>query len=465
MSMSPRTVGRLLFRLLAEAGAVEEDHDEEVHEGEEGHEEEEEDHEEEDHADAESAADVVDKPWGSIIGAALVVQSVTLIGLVVVAGMALYRQRTGGTGKLRHHRVLLSLIPSFAAGALIATVVFLIVPESIALLGSSESVVHEEEEHDEDHAAERWRLLTGVARRFLQMNETITTTEEEVGEHHDDEEEDHTGEELAEDAHADEAPVWKFGVFFFVGFMIPLLIGAFFPTTARLEDMVSQQEEQAPLTETKALANAKMIDEVQVDDDDEPIQPASVNKKKDLSNSIDGGSTVPNDDEVIHIKDLPLINPQLASSILIGDFLHNFADGIFIGTAFLLCDSSLAWTLAATTVYHELAQEISDFMLLTEFCNFSIVSALAANFLAGFSVVIGAVIVATVDFSNVVVGCILAVSAGVYMYIAVAECIPKMFGKTRNQRLSCLLFFALGAIPIGLVLLNHTHCEAGHDEH
>jgi zinc transporter ZupT len=439
---SPHTaVARILFRLLAEGEEAAEHHEDEQHD---------------DNINN-------DKPWWSIIGAALIVQAATLTGLIIVVGLAIHRKRTGNPHyQLRHNRLLLSLIPSFAAGALIATVVFLIVPESIALIGGESHGAEAEEEagHEEDHAAERFLLTTAF--RMLVQNETSTEDE-----HHEEEGEDHATEE----AHEEEASTWKFGVFFFVGFMIPLLIGAFFPSTAdmKIEESQVVQEEQAPvaaLTEIKSLAKRQMTEEIQVDDD----EPGLINRNEadKVANSMDGHSTAHDDDDnnnnnVIRIKDLPMVNPQLAVSILFGDFMHNFADGIFIGTAFLLCDSTLAWTLAASTVYHELAQEIADFMLLTEFCDFSITKALAANFISGFSVVIGALIVASVQFSNVVVGCILAVSSGVYMYIAIAECIPKMFGqKSRQQRLLCLLFFVLGAIPIGLVLLSHEHCEAGH---
>lgn len=51
-------------------------------------------------------------------------------------------------------------------------------------------------------------------------------------------------------------------------------------------------------------------------------------------------------------------------NIIIGDFVHNFADGVAIGAAFLGCSSTVGWTVAASIVIHELPQELADFMAL-----------------------------------------------------------------------------------------------------
>ena len=159
-------------------------------------------------------------------------------------------------------------------------------------------------------------------------------------------------------------------------------------------------------------------------------------------------------------------NIPLAASILLGDFFHNFCDGIFLGTAFLLCSNSIAWTLVATTIYHEIAQEIADFALLTHHCGLSVPQALAANFCAGFSVMLGGVLVLAVSLSDEAIGAILVMSAGVYLYIAASECVPRIQAARRTSRdtLIFLLCFVLGAVPIGLVLLNHGHCDGGHDD-
>jgi len=61
---------------------------------------------------------------------------------------------------------------------------------------------------------------------------------------------------------------------------------------------------------------------------------------------------------------------------MISDFLCNFADGIFIGTGFSLCSNALGWAMVASTVYHEFAQEMADFFLLTHTSHLGIGQAL-----------------------------------------------------------------------------------------
>jgi len=162
---------------------------------------------------------------------------------------------------------------------------------------------------------------------------------------------------------------------------------------------------------------------------------------------------------------------RVLSGVLLGDFLHNLVDGFFIGAAFANCDSSMAWTITAATVYHELAQEISDYLVLTnpEQGGLKPFTALGLNFLSGMSVLFGVCIVLSAEPSNFSTGCLLAYGAGVYLQLAATECMPRVheYATTLNMRLGGLLLFIIGATAIGLVLLDHEHCagEGGHEGH
>jgi hypothetical protein len=71
-----------------------------------------------------------------------------------------------------------------------------------------------------------------------------------------------------------------------------------------------------------------------------------------------------------------------------------------------------------------------------------------------------------VEMTDMSIGLILGIAGGVYIYIAACECIPRAFHSfgCKMDRILFVLFSSVGAIPIGLVLLNHKHCEAHHDE-
>jgi zinc transporter ZupT len=144
----------------------------------------------------------------------------------------------------------------------------------------------------------------------------------------------------------------------------------------------------------------------------------------------------------------------------LGDWCHNFADGIFIGAAFMLCTDSVAISIMLATLYHEIAQELADFFLLTKHANVPIHWALMLNFASGLSCTLGGILILAFSLTNEAVGITLAVSAGVYIYVAASECVPRIEQAVRNtkDRFISLGWFCVGAIPIGLVLLNHEHC-------
>ena len=152
---------------------------------------------------------------------------------------------------------------------------------------------------------------------------------------------------------------------------------------------------------------------------------------------------------------------SLAASVLIGDFFHNFTDGVLVGTSFSLCRQDLAVAISAATIYHELAQEIADFFLLTKHCRISISLALFLNFMGGLSVLLGAVLILSFNVTSNVTGVILALGGGVYVNIAATECLPRarQAQRTLGDRIISLVSFTFGVIPIGLVLMNHGHCE------
>ena len=162
--------------------------------------------------------------------------------------------------------------------------------------------------------------------------------------------------------------------------------------------------------------------------------------------------------------DIPLI-----ISVLFGDFCHNFADGVFIATAFMLCGNSKAWIISAITLYHEIAQEIADYFILTRNGGLKPFTALVLNFISGLSVLIGGMVVLAGSFGDMAIGVLMSIASGTYLYIAAVECLPRATNSAKSAKSYAfiLCLFAVGAIPVGLTLLNHSHCSAeeGHEDH
>lgn len=169
-------------------------------------------------------------------------------------------------------------------------------------------------------------------------------------------------------------------------------------------------------------------------------------------------------------------------SICIGDFFHNLVDGFAIGFAFKMCtdaetsDGVTGWTILFATMYHEIAQEIGDFCLLTHDIGYSVPMALLWNFLSGTSVIIGGLISVGADISDEATGILLAFGGGTYVYLATTEALPRALGYSdqlegkassdvKKHYAVVLASFLLGAVLIGIVLTNHKHCVPGGGGH
>lgn len=134
--------------------------------------------------------------------------------------------------------------------------------------------------------------------------------------------------------------------------------------------------------------------------------------------------------------------------ILVGDSIHNFADGILIAAAFA-SDIKLGWAVTLSIVAHEIPQEVGDFMVLLN-AGFTRTRALCYNLISSLAAVVGGVL------GYFIIGQIqqwmpyaLILAASCFIYIAVADLIPQM--QKRVAWRESLLQVAL--IGVGLLLV------------
>lgn len=145
--------------------------------------------------------------------------------------------------------------------------------------------------------------------------------------------------------------------------------------------------------------------------------------------------------------------------ILTADFVHNFVDGIVIAAAFL-ADTHLGIVTTIAVLLHEFPQEMSDFFVLIR-AGMSKIRALLLNFLSSVSTLIGALL-GYFAFSSVegIVGPLLGIAAGNFLYIAASDLLPELHRKENNGKKVvqvALLLFGIAIIFIVSGLVGHQH--------
>ncbi|HAF96375.1 MAG: hypothetical protein A2021_00665 [Elusimicrobia bacterium GWF2_52_66] len=134
--------------------------------------------------------------------------------------------------------------------------------------------------------------------------------------------------------------------------------------------------------------------------------------------------------------------------IVIGDALHNFIDGVLIGSA-LLVSPALAYTATLAVVAHEIPQETGDFAIMLA-AGWSSKKALWANIASSLTTLPGAFVAyyALASFKPAL-PYVMAVSAASFIYIALADLIPA--AHRHPEKGKPVLQFLLGLGGVGTI--------------
>lgn len=136
--------------------------------------------------------------------------------------------------------------------------------------------------------------------------------------------------------------------------------------------------------------------------------------------------------------------------ILLGDSLHNFADGILLAAAFM-ADPKLGAITTLSIIAHEVPQEAGDFIVLLN-AGYSKARALAYNVLSSLASVVGGVLgYFALEHIRWAVPYVVVIAASSFVYIAVADLIPWMQRRTDGHTsVWQVVMVALGVAVIGV---------------
>lgn len=151
-------------------------------------------------------------------------------------------------------------------------------------------------------------------------------------------------------------------------------------------------------------------------------------------------------------------NKVVGYSVLLGDGLHNFLDGILIASAFLVSiPIGLATSLAI--ILHEIPQELGDFGVLIH-SGFTRYKALLFNFLSALTSLLGGIL-GYLFLHNIepIIPYVVAIGAGGFLYIALVD----LFSELRRDVNPIIGFTQVLAVILGLLIIFFVSADHHHD--
>lgn len=153
-----------------------------------------------------------------------------------------------------------------------------------------------------------------------------------------------------------------------------------------------------------------------------------------------------------------------ARKLLIGDSIHNIADGIVIASAFMI-DPYVGILTTIGIALHEIPQEIAEFGVLMQ-SGYTRARAMFYNFLSASSVFLGVLLTYLFATSlHEFVFILTGIAAGNLLYIATADLIPELRHSHRDHFMKTFAATLLGTAAIGvLITLSHDFAGDSHGE-
>lgn len=146
--------------------------------------------------------------------------------------------------------------------------------------------------------------------------------------------------------------------------------------------------------------------------------------------------------------------------VVVGDTIHNFIDGVAIGASFLAAPG-LGVVMAISTFLHEVPHEIGDFGILLK-AGWKKKNIILVNIASALLTLVGAFLIYFFSTGEQLIGLLLAVSAGIFLYLGASDFLPKIHGHKGNRAKAIIpLMIGILAMAITLMVIPHSHESEG----
>merc|ERR1712004_104468 len=151
--------------------------------------------------------------------------------------------------------------------------------------------------------------------------------------------------------------------------------------------------------------------------------------------------------------------PSSSLMVIVGDAVHNFADGLAVGAAFSL-SLAAGFSTSVAVLYHELPHEVGDFALLLS-QGMSVRTAIFYNVVSSVFAVFGLFAGLLLGSQEGLSSWLLSATVGVFLYVALVSMMTELQGKnpgtillnTAGMLVGAVLLLLIGLYEHNLILL------------
>jgi len=299
-------------------------------------------------------------------------------------------------------------VPSVACGVTLATVVFLITPESILLI---------------QHAQKNSSLTDGKASPEGFSN-----------------------------------PVARYATLLILGYMLPQLLSGLFPRLYEyggIYDNVNKEENLAESQEgTYFTFTCFQMFWCNLHHSFS-FHNVFLEKSRFEDNVMDKSSTFTSDSRQSKHATYQIWN------IIPRDAAINFFHGIFMGTAFMTCSNAMAVCVTIIVGFQRVTHEGVTYILLTEYVGLWFSNALLFNVYTGLVCILGSMVILYGGFYGSCVGMVLAFGGGYFLHTATHFYMMRIYSLVKlnlRHKVYAMLFFLIGAAAVGLATIGPKTC-------